>query len=775
MIEFRDKTAKKLGIDMIEYINEQGVKDGINPFDHGSAYTDIMKTQALKQALDKYGFTAAFGGGRRDEEKSRAKERIFSFRNEHHAWDPKNQRPEMWKLYNSKIQKHQEVRVFPLSNWTETDIWQYIRRENIEIPSLYFAKVRPVVYRDGNIIMVDDDRMRLRPGEKIEYKSVRFRTLGCYPLTGGCESTATTLDEIIDETLSAVSSERTTRVIDNEAAGSMERREKGISNMSGLLKFITCGSVDDGKSTLIGHILYDSKLLYTDQEKALELDSKVGSRGGEIDYSLLLDGLMAEREQGITIDVAYRYFTTEKRSFIVADTPGHEEYTRNMAVGASFADLAVILIDAKQGVLVQTRRHARICELMGIKYFVFAVNKMDLVDYSEERFHEIEAQIKELSEELSLANVKIIPVSATEGDNVTTKSDNIKWYDGEALLTYLENIDISEDDHEIGFYMPVQRVCRPDHTFRGFQGQVEDGEIHVGDELTTLPSNETAKVKSIYVGDKQSDKAVKGQPVTIQLDREVDVSRGCVLSVDSQVKIASTLTTTLLWMDDDELISGKNFFFKLGTKTIPGAVTKIEYAIDVNTGEQKPVETLSKNEIAVCKISLADKIVVDEFKKHKTMGEFILIDRVTNMTSACGVVENVNAEEHGLYEGRVDRKVRAAVKGQTAVTVEFIKSDKVNRAFVEDVEKVLHIDGRHTYLYAPAQGEDISLVLKHLHRAGIVVLLLVDKKQADSITNKNENYITNWSENGTEVEEVAAYIRKQSVYGEASVRNGNYI
>lgn len=554
-----------------------------------------------------------------------------------------------------------------------------------------------------------------------------------------------------------------------------EEREKGISNMSGLLKFITCGSVDDGKSTLIGHILYDSKLLYTDQEKALELDSKVGSRGGEIDYSLLLDGLMAEREQGITIDVAYRYFTTEKRSFIVADTPGHEEYTRNMAVGASFADLAVILIDAKQGVLVQTRRHARICELMGIKYFVFAVNKMDLVDYSEERFHEIEAQIKELSEELSLANVKIIPVSATEGDNVTTKSDNIKWYDGEALLTYLENIDISEDDHEIGFYMPVQRVCRPDHTFRGFQGQVEDGEIHVGDELTTLPSNETAKVKSIYVGDKQSDKAVKGQPVTIQLDREVDVSRGCVLSVDSQVKIASTLTTTLLWMDDDELISGKNFFFKLGTKTIPGAVTKIEYAIDVNTGEQKPVETLSKNEIAVCKISLADKIVVDEFKKHKTMGEFILIDRVTNMTSACGVVENVNAEEHGLYEGRVDRKVRAAVKGQTAVTVEFIKSDKVNRAFVEDVEKVLHIDGRHTYLYAPAQGEDISLVLKHLHRAGIVVALLVDKKQADSITNKNENYITNWSENGTEVEEVAAYIRKQSVYGEASVRNGNYI
>ena len=225
MIEFRDRIAKEKGIEMLEYINQDGVKQGINPFDHGSAYTDIMKTQALKQALDKYGFTAAFGGGRRDEEKSRAKELIFSFRNENHAWEPKTQRPEMWKLYNSRIKKGQEVRVFPLSNWTEKDIWQYIKRENIEIPSLYFAKERPVVYRDGNIIMVDDDRMKLRPGEKIQMKSVRFRTLGCYPLTGGVESTADTLDEIIDETLSAVSSERTTRVIDNEAAGSMERRK----------------------------------------------------------------------------------------------------------------------------------------------------------------------------------------------------------------------------------------------------------------------------------------------------------------------------------------------------------------------------------------------------------------------------------------------------------------------------------------------------------------------------------------------------------------------
>ena len=411
--------------------------------------------------------------------------------------------------------------------------------------------------------------------------------------------------------------------------------------MKGLLKFITCGSVDDGKSTLIGHILYDSKLLYADQEKALELDSKVGSRSGKIDYSLLLDGLMAEREQGITIDVAYRYFTTDNRSFIVADTPGHEEYTRNMAVGASFADLAVILVDASQGVLVQTRRHARICSLMGIKYFVFAVNKMDLVDYSEARFKEIEKQISELTAELSLENIQIIPLSATEGDNVTKRSDNISWYNGPALLEYLENVDISADDEQ-GFYMPVQRVCRPDRTFRGFQGQIESGSISVGDVITALPSGEKAAVKGILVTDKQSDTAHKGQPVTISLDKEVDVSRGCVLVKDTDIGVYKRIKASVLWMDDEELVIGKDYLVKLGTKTIPGILTGIDYAVDVNTGEHIKTDKLSKNGIALCDILLTDAIAADKFKSHKNLGELILIDRVTNMTSACGVVEELS-------------------------------------------------------------------------------------------------------------------------------------
>ena len=537
--------------------------------------------------------------------------------------------------------------------------------------------------------------------------------------------------------------------------------------MRDLLKFITCGSVDDGKSTLIGHILYASKLLYADQEKALELDSKVGSREGKIDYSLLLDGLMAEREQGITIDVAYRYFTTDNRSFIVADTPGHEEYTRNMAVGASFADLAVILVDAQQGVLIQTKRHARICSLMGIKHFVFAVNKMDLVDYSKEVFDQIEQQIVALAKELSLHSVTIIPVSATEGDNVTQTSKNFNWYKGEALLPFLEQVDVSEAAEEKGFYLPIQRVCRPNHEFRGFQGQIEAGKIRVGDEITSLPSNEQAHVKSIHIGSQEVEEAQKGQPVTIQLDREVDVSRGCVFSIDSEVKTATAVNATILWMDDVELENGKNFFVKIGTKMIPGIVTQILYAIDVNTGEERAVDTLSKNEIAVCELTFSDKVMVDEFEKHKTLGELILIDRITNMTSACGVINEITDEENALYEGKVNKQLRASSKGQTAVIVEFpIGKKGITKELLEKVEKELVMEGRHTYLYIPEAGSHVAEVVRHLNRAGIIVLLgLSENSVTKGLDKSKPYYFANWlEETGTTVPEMVDYIKKISAF-----------
>lgn len=481
--------------------------------------------------------------------------------------------------------------------------------------------------------------------------------------------------------------------------------------MNGLLKFITCGSVDDGKSTLIGHMLYDAKLLFTDQERALELDSKVGSREGKVDYSLLLDGLMAEREQGITIDVAYRYFTTEKRSFIVADAPGHEEYTRNMAVGASFADLAVILVDASQGIMIQTRRHARICALMGIRYFVFAANKMDLVRYSRKEYEKIEKDIKKLAIDLGIDNVGIIPVSATEGDNVTLKSSNMPWYTGKTLLEYLETVDVDGESREQGAVLPVQRVCRPNHTFRGFQGQLTSGKIKVGDEIVVLPSRERAVVQSILVGDKQSEQAEKEQAVTLSLNREIDVSRGCVFVKDTELIVSNMFTSTILWMDDQELMQGKNFLLKIGTKLIPASIMDIKYRIDVNTGEHIAASKLYKNELAVCDITTADEIAYDTFQNHRGVGSFILIDRITNMTSACGVVEHSLRRAENIVWQKLDitREIRAGKMGQKPLTLWFTGlSGSGKSALANEIEKRLSVSGRYTMLL---DGDNIRMGL----------------------------------------------------------------
>lgn len=481
--------------------------------------------------------------------------------------------------------------------------------------------------------------------------------------------------------------------------------------MNGLLKFITCGSVDDGKSTLIGHMLYDAKLIFTDQEESLVLDSKVGSRGGEIDYSLLLDGLMAEREQGITIDVAYRYFTTDKRSFIVADTPGHEEYTRNMAVGASFAELAVILVDASQGMLTQTRRHTRICSLMGIKHFVFAVNKMDLIDFDEKRFKKIRKTIKILLAEFDYESVKVIPVSATDGDNITSLSDRTPWYKGKSLLSYLETVDVQKSDNENGFTMPVQRVCRPDHTFRGFQGQIETGEISVGDEVVTLPSNEKAKVKSIIDAGKNVDFSEKGNAVTLQLDKEVDVSRGCVLVKDAKPEISSLFTAKILWMDDTKLVAGKNYMLKIGTKSIPAVVMKIKYKIGVNDGSELTANEIFKNEIAVCDISTSEKIVFDKFETNQALGSFILIDRISHMTSACGVVEHALRRSDNLtwHDMDISRDQRAAQKNQTPKTIWFTGlSGSGKSTIANEIEKRLFTEGYHTMTL---DGDNVRLGL----------------------------------------------------------------
>ncbi len=478
-----------------------------------------------------------------------------------------------------------------------------------------------------------------------------------------------------------------------------------------LLKFITCGSVDDGKSTLIGHMLYDAKLLFADQEQALEMDSRVGSREGAIDYSLLLDGLVAEREQGITIDVAYRYFTTDNRSFIVADTPGHEEYTRNMAVGASFADLAVILVDASQGVLVQTRRHTRICALMGIRHFVFAVNKMDLIDYNQSKFKKIAKDIRVLTAEYEYDSCEIIPVCATEGDNITEKSQRMPWHEGMALLPYLEQIDVKVNPAETGFTMPVQRVCRPNHTFRGFQGQVESGAVRVGDCVTVLPSGEQANVCSLHMGSKQVEEIVAGQPATIQLDAEIDCSRGCVIVNGTKPAVNSMFSATLLWMDDTKLLPGKNYLLKIGTQKVPATVMNIKYRVDVNTGREEHADAVFKNEIARCEISVASKIVFDTFEKNNALGSLILIDRVTNMTAGCGVVEHALNRGDNLTWHNMDitREFRESALGQKACTIWLTGLSGSGKSTVaNELEKCLVAAGKHTMLL---DGDNIRLGL----------------------------------------------------------------
>lgn len=478
-----------------------------------------------------------------------------------------------------------------------------------------------------------------------------------------------------------------------------------------LLKFITCGSVDDGKSTLIGHMLYDAKLLFADQKRALELDSKVGSREGKIDYSLLLDGLMAEREQGITIDVAYRYFSTERRSFIVADTPGHEEYTRNMAVGASFASLAVILVDASQGVLVQTRRHARICSLMGIRHFVFAVNKMDLVHFDQLKFKKIEKDIKILMAEFDYGTLRIIPVSATEGDNITTKSKKMPWYTKETLLAFLEEVNVNEKDGWKGFSMPVQRVCRPNHNFRGFQGQISSGEVAVGDTVTVMPSKESAKVTKIFQGDAQVEKSGSGQAVTLQLDTEIDISRGCILQKDYELCVGNMIAVSILWMDDNRLVSGRIFWLKIGTQMIPATVMNIKYKVDVNTGAEVYADAIYKNEIAFCEISVGSNIVFDRFENNRELGSLILIDRITNMTSACGVVMYplTRGDNITWHDMDITREMRESAMEQKAVTIWMTGlSGSGKSTLANELEKRLFAMGKHTMIL---DGDNVRMGL----------------------------------------------------------------
>jgi len=407
-----------------------------------------------------------------------------------------------------------------------------------------------------------------------------------------------------------------------------------------LLRFITCGSVDDGKSTLIGRLLHDSKMIFEDQLATITQESKkVGTTGDDIDLALLVDGLQSEREQGITIDVAYRYFSTEKRKFIIADTPGHEQYTRNMATGASTADLAIILIDARYGVQTQTRRHSYIVKLLGTPHIVVAINKMDIVDYSQERFEEIKTDYLKFAKEIGLHDIRVVPLSALKGDNVVTKSEHTPWYKGEPLMSLLDNIEIACDRNYTHFRLPVQYVNRPNLDFRGFSGTIASGVITVGDTITVLPSGKTSTVKSIITYDGTLDEAYVEMAVTLTLTDEIDISRGDIIVKSDHIpEMSRSLDANIVWMSETPLIHGKNYFIKCGSKVCSGSIEEFYYKTNVNSLEQDVTTQLDLNEIGQVRLSLSEPIVFDSYTKNRLMGSFIIIDRVSNNTVGAGMI-----------------------------------------------------------------------------------------------------------------------------------------
>ena len=470
-----------------------------------------------------------------------------------------------------------------------------------------------------------------------------------------------------------------------------------------LLRFITCGSVDDGKSTLIGRLLYDSKLIFEDQLSSLESDSKkVGTQGGDVDFALLVDGLAAEREQGITIDVAYRFFSTDKRKFIVADTPGHEQYTRNMATGASNADLAIILIDARKGILTQTRRHSYICSLLGIKHVLVAVNKMDLMDYDRKVFDKIESDYRAFAREIGLDDITCVPISALKGDNILERGDNLDWYHGPTLMEVLETVDVTSDEKSAPFRFPVQWVNRPDLDFRGFSGTIVSGTVRQGDEIVVLPSAKTSRIKRIVTMGGDLDEAIAGQAVTLVLEDEIDISRGDVICrKENRAELTDQFMAHVLWMDEEHLLPGRPYLVKIGSKMVPGMITDLKYKVNVNSLEHEAGKALELNEVGVCNLSLSDQIPYDHYADIRETGAFIIINRLNNNTVGVGMID------HGLRRAEnihwqaldVDKTSRATQKSQKPAVLWFTGYSGSGKSTVANaLEKKLFARGNHTYV-----------------------------------------------------------------------------
>ena len=508
----------------------------------------------------------------------------------------------------------------------------------------------------------------------------------------------------------------------------------------GLLRFLTCGSVDDGKSTLIGRLLYDTKLIMEDQLAALELDSRRhGTTGGDIDFALLVDGLEAEREQGITIDVAYRYFATPRRSFIVADTPGHEQYTRNMATGASTADAAVILVDARKGVLTQTRRHSYICALLGIRHVVLAINKMDLESYSRQRFEHIVAEYRPFAAALGVASVTAIPVSARFGDNISASSERMRWYDGPTLLACLETLEVETDPAASPFRFPVQWVNRPHPDFRGFSGTVASGSIRTGDRLIVAASGKESTLTRIVTADGDLQEARAGDAVTLTLADEIDIARGDVLApADNRPEVVDQFAAHVLWMAEEPMLPGRSYLMRIGMKYVPARVTSLKHKVDVNTLEHIAAKTLGLNEIGLCNVATATPVAFDPYAENRATGAFILIDRFTNATAGAGMITFGLRRATNIHRQSVlvDKAARRRMHGHRPAILWFTGLSGSGKSTIASMlERELHAHGAHTYMLdgdnlRHGLNRDLGFTdvdrVENIRRVGEVARLFVD-------------------------------------------------
>ncbi len=666
MVLFRDFMARESGMDLLVHTNPEAIEKNINPFDHGAAlHNDIAKTEALKQALDHYQFDVVFGGTRSDEEKSRASEGLFSFLNATQACNTEDQRAELSNLYNTRQRPGARRRVLPLSDWTELDIWHYICQENIPVVPLYFAKPRAVVVRPGMTMMVDDERCRLLPGEEVKIKKVRFRSLGCYPLTGAVESEAETREDILQEIINARQGRKPAHkdLTVNEWMARQARQD--------LLRLITCGNVDDGESTLIDRLLCESQQAF--------------------------DGLVSN----LPAAEGDRFFSTPRRNFIVAEAPGHEQYNHRLITSASTADVAVLLVDPRQGVSMQTCRHAYLVSLAGVRQVVLAIDKMDLVGYERTVFDAIVAEFSDMAKSLGFEGIAPIPLSALKGDNISARSAHTPWYKGPTLMACLESIDLQRAPRQKAVF-PVQWVNRPNASFRGLSGTLASGQLAVGDTLRVTASGQTATLARIVTADGDLKLAHAGDAVTLVLDREVDASRGDVISLaDQPLEMTDQFESTLVWIHDEPGHTGRSYEMKLANQWVGAGITSLKYRVNPATQAHESCKQLTRNDIAVANLALSKPLVFEPYTDNPTLGSFILVDKLTRVTVAAGMIRHnlrraQNVHRQALSIAREDRE---RVNGHQGKVIWFTGLSGSGKSTIANaLEKELHAQGKRTYI-----------------------------------------------------------------------------